>query len=364
MARKPTALLLLAAGVALPAYAGGIKEESASGNGRPTHVIAAQLSDAPEASVTVRPVVAPGGAVAGGFAKQLEGAKAASGVAAFSLASLRSFPEQTGRTSGNWGGVLTDIARHLPNDRTNQDAFAKYTQAGDLVTAGHEWTHFLNAYLSCRSGVGMSCYYLLSNRYVVLRIPEGMRGIVPNVPASMRSELYDLYCVQNSSNARVDPLYLFDEWTAYTNDVTVAVDQLDNGKPLNPFESRAIQPQTAGNVLEFMFYGFAVGMTVKAYDPGYYASPEGQKLREFIRWNAQRSLEAYGKALLREEISHGDSRHASLMRNFRNSADTAEMRTWVRKDLGEDFANRLLNSSRPAPTRNVTQAQGTYKRAT
>jgi hypothetical protein len=260
-----------------------------------------------------------------------------------SASSLRAYPEQNSKSDGNWGRVLTDIARHLPEKSRYQDAYRRYMEAGDLVTAGHEWTHFLNEYLSLQCGSGVSAYYVLDNHYLTLSDPEGLRGKVPDVPASLRGQLYQLYLVQNGGNARVDPLYLFDEWSAYLNDVTLAVDQLESGKPLNPFNHQAIQPQTAANVLEFMFYGCAVGMAVKQYDPAYYASEPGRKLRAFVAYNAQRSIQVYRKALHRDELSGGDDRNVALMRSFRSSGDTADMRAWVKSDLGGDLANTLLS---------------------
>lgn len=281
--------------------------------------------------------------------------RAATRVPASSLRHLQTFPEQTRRSNDNWGSVLTDIARHLPATGSYEDAYVRYTREGDLLTAGHEWTHFLNAYLSSLAGVGKSAFYILEGRYVTLSIPDGLRGMVPHVPPSLRGMLYDLYLVQNRGNARVDPLYLLDEWTAYANDVTIAVDQLERGKPLNPFHPDAIQPQTAGNVLEFMFYGFALGMAVKQYDPAYYRGEEGRRLRDFIAWTAHRSLDIYAKAVRRSEISRGDSRNASLLGHFRHSADTAALREWVRSDLGEDLAARLGIGAPLSVERRVTR---------
>lgn len=263
------------------------------------------------------------------------------------LLSLQEHPEQSTHTSPQWGTVLTDIARRLPMDARYQDVYRRYIASSDLVTAGHEWTHFLNEHLGLRSGAGRSAYYLLDGRYATLSDPRGLQGTVPHVPASLRGDLYNLYLVENGGNAQVDPLYLLDEWVAYANDVTVAVDQLDHGKPLNPFNLRAIQPGTAGNVLEFMFYGCAVGMAVKQYDPAYYAGPEGRKLRAFIAWNVQRSLDIHAKGVLRSELSSGDARNDALLRSFRTSADTAEMRAWVRSDLGGALAHVLAGMTPP-----------------
>jgi hypothetical protein len=333
MTRKLTALLVVATGLPVPVYA--------AGSLNPDHG-AAKASRAAAPLAVARTTRSSAARSTGSSTTRLEAITIpkVSGVRRRTtpVSGWRSFPEQSRRSSGQWGSVLTDVARHLPAGGQYDDAYQRYTREGDLVTAGHEWTHFVNAHLCSLTGVGHSAFYVLGGRYFALPIPERLRGIVPHVPASLRGDLYDLYLVQNSSNARVDPLYLFDEWTAYANDVTIAVDQLTHGKPLNPFNLRAIQTMTAGNVLEFTFYGFAVGMAVKKYDPAYYGSLEGQRLREFIAYNARRSMAIYNQALRRPELSRGDIRHTSLMSAFRDSTDAAEIRAWVKSDLDEDLA--------------------------
>ena len=258
---------------------------------------------------------------------------------------LKRFPEQNQRSSRNWSPALTDIARHLPAGAEYQEAYRRFTQEEDFVTAGHEWTHYLNDYLRGNDKTG---YYLMGNKFMTLADPKKMFGIVPDVPVSLRGKLYKLYLVQNRESAQFDPLYLFNEWTAYANDVTVAVDQLAEGKPLNPFRPDATQPYTAGNVLEFTFYGCAVGMAVKEHDPEYYAGEAGQRLREFITFNALRSLEVYNRALKRQELNQDDTRIPKLLSDFRHSADTAEMRAWVKADLDKDLADTLLGVERTA----------------
>lgn len=241
------------------------------------------------------------------------------------------FSEQRQVSNAKWGTVFTDVACHLPKMARYDSAYYRYLKRGDLITASHEWTHFLNEHLSSSNGSG---YYLLNGRYAVLTTPRKLRGNVPYVPPSLRGELFDLYLIQNRGNAQVDPLYLLDEWTAYINDVTTAVDQLKNGKPLDT-SGDATQPHTAGNVLEFTFYGFAVGMAVEKYDPQYYNGPEGKKLRDFILLNAQRSLIIHAEALGYPEISKGDRRNTELWENFRGKKDTSAMRTWVKMEFPE-----------------------------
>jgi hypothetical protein len=278
-----------------------------------------------------------------GAAKQFEDASFAKTSVGRSSASgpkdLKTYPEQNQRSNRNWSPALTDIARHLPAGAEYDGVYRRFTEDYDLVTAGHEWTHYLNA---CLCEYETTAYYVMGNKYITLPVPKKLRGCLPDIPTCLQGKLYELYFVKARESARFDPLYLLNEWTAYTNDVTVAVDQLAEGKPLNPFVPGETQPDTAGNVLEFTFYGCAVGMAVKKHDPEYYASEAGQKLREFITFNALRSLDVYGKALRREALNQGDSRNPKLLSNFRRSADTAEMREWVKADLDKDLANALL----------------------
>jgi hypothetical protein len=265
---------------------------------------------------------------------------------------LGHFPEQNRRSDHNWSPALTDIARHLPAGAEYDEAYRRFTQDFDLVTAGHEWTHFLNAYL-CQTD--KTAYYLMDNRYTTLAVPKKLRGHLAEVPDCLRGKLYELYFVTARDNAKIDPLYLFNEWVAYTNDVTVALDQLARGKILDPFMPNATQPLTAGNALEFTYYGCAVGMAVQKYDPEYYAGPAGQQLRAFIAFNALRSLDVYQKALKRIELNQDDTRNPKLLSDFRRSAETAAMRAWIKSELSVDAAGALLGI--PSPVKAVADAE-------
>lgn len=242
-----------------------------------------------------------------------------------------SFPVQNHRSNPNYGTVLTDIINHLPDTDRYNDAYQRYIKAGDLVTAGHEWTHFINEALTLKAGVNKSAYYLLNDTSQVLSDSTGLRGHVPYVPQSLRGELYDLYFVENRSNADIDPFYLFDEWSAYMNDVTVAVDQLKSKRSLNTTEP-TVQPHTAGNVLEFMFYGFATGMAVQKYDHEYYVSGDGKEMMEFIQSNAVRSMKIYREAIKFGSLNTDDERVGWTDR-FMKNGDCEEMRGWVRNEL-------------------------------
>lgn len=247
------------------------------------------------------------------------------------------FKSQNDRKNEKWSKPLTDVVNHLPNNDKYNAAYDKYIKDYDFVTSAHEWTHFINEYLSMKSGAGVSGYYLLNDKYVTLEDPEKMKGIIPYVPLNLRGDLYDVYFVQNGSNSRVNPLYLFDEWTAYTNDVIVAVDQLENKLPLNPFTPDATQPRTAGNVLEFTFYGIAVAMAVEESDPGYYKSDEGKKLVKFVKWNAERSIDIFNKAVKFKELNQNDERVKNFINEFKTSTNTQKMREWAERNLKITF---------------------------
>ena len=83
------------------------------------------------------------------------------------------------------------------------------------------------------------------------------------------------------------PLYLFDEWVGYSNGTESAVNMVKEGK------WGAGWRDTFGS-LEFTVYALAVGMAAEAKDPTYFAGYA--QFREFLKWNAERSMTLYHQA--------------------------------------------------------------------
>lgn len=148
----------------------------------------------------------------------------------------------------------------------------------DPVTTVHESTHGINAMLRNRHGGEVNAFYVFDGRYTVLPEPRFGKSAVARfvLPEFRESGLYRLYVVGQQSFEE-DPLYIFDEWVAYTNGAEMG-----------------LRTDTLANALIFNFYAAALLQAVDALDPGYAAREE---LHAFFRWNLGRTFylaERYG----------------------------------------------------------------------
>lgn len=167
------------------------------------------------------------------------------------------------------GQVLCDIDSHMP-------AHHQY-RASNKITWAHETTHGINANIrNSQPGQKVNGFYTLRNRAVVIpEPPTTIRTVAPTVPHKLRGVSYDLYLVRQAGQWNHAPLYLFDEWTAYTNGS-------ECGRELNAqgWYFELLQAH------EFNLYSLCLAKVVKENCPNY----DDKQMKAYLMWNIERTF--------------------------------------------------------------------------
>lgn len=166
------------------------------------------------------------------------------------------------------GSILADIESHLPNGHPYRSA--------DLDNWAHEATHGINSRVR-QSFPDHNAFYCFMDQALVLREPKILLASIPrSIPPDHRGEIFNLTFVQMSGHWNDCPLYVLDEWTAYTNCSAVVVQRkLDSASSIR-------------FMLEFNSYATALLQEVLAHDPNY---PDKELLMQFVGWNILRTFE-------------------------------------------------------------------------
>lgn len=213
----------------------------------------------------------------------------------------------------NLGKVLADIESHMPAGHIYRDS--------DKITWGHETTHGINSHLRMkfpRPGKRINGFYCLENRAAIIEEPRTtMQAAAALVPASLKGGVYNLYMVQQARSWGDTPLYIFDEWVAYTNGSAVRKDL--------QIQARA---ETVQYMLEFNVYSIALAQAVKKNCPDY----DDQQFKAFMIWSLERSFELY----------NNESGAAAYWEKVRSNGDAEGLRQFAREYFGSDWTKRVL----------------------
>ena len=173
------------------------------------------------------------------------------------------------RTVTNVSKVLRDIDSHL--------TLGQYYDK-NKVTWAHEGTHFINANIrnSHKDFTKVNGFYCLGDRGCVIYEPRTtIRSFAGIIPEGLRGPSYNLYLVQQTGGWNDRPLYLFDEWVAYTNGSEV-------GRELN-HQGWYFELLQAHN---FNVYCMYLAMHVKKVCPDY----DDFQMKMFMMWNIERTF--------------------------------------------------------------------------
>jgi hypothetical protein len=198
------------------------------------------------------------------------------------------FPAQKKLDDPAWGPFLTDVENHLP-----QEYGCTYRDA-DMVTWCHETTHGINAHLRMRyGGRGRNAFYVGNDYGALVDEPRLTIGQVAEaIPESLRSTRFNTYLVSQRGSWDNQPLYIWDEWVAYTNGAQTALDRVGM--------SRQGRMDWMMGMLEFDVY--ALYVVKLAQENG----SDSKQLLEFFAWNWRRSLRIWEAAKEHDELNWDD----------------------------------------------------------
>ncbi len=239
------------------------------------------------------------------------------------------WPEQQTVSSTTWGPILTDIVRHLPA------SYGTQYYDSDRITYGHETTHGIHAHLRNNftpTGKKANAFYVLKNRAAIVIEPNITKAqVAAFVPTSLRESRYATY-VTGQTAWNDTPLYLWDEWVAYTNGTEVGVDLAKAGMWNTGWRDGAM------GAMELTIYALAVGMAVEKLDATYFA--QYTQFREFLAWSSKRAMAAYREGAKQKDFAWDkqDAYYASI----RSSADAKDLRQFVRRVYGGAWGQEVL----------------------
>lgn len=210
------------------------------------------------------------------------------------------------------GKVLGDIEAHMPAGHIYRDS--------DKITWGHETTHGINSNIRNKhfqSGRRVNGFYCLEDRgAVIVEPPTTIRAVAAQVPQSLRGGVYQLYMVSQAGSWNDTPLYIFDEWVAYTNGSEVRKDL--------QIQSRA---ETVLYMMEFNVYSMTLAKVVK--EKGGY---DDTQFKAFMMWNIERSVRIY----------NNEADASAYLNKFRTNSDAESLRSFAREYFGAEWCKEIL----------------------
>ena len=232
------------------------------------------------------------------------------------------------------GSVLDDVVQHYYDENSVSACmgYRNYSDS-DSSTYAHEATHGLNACIKNKYSNQGQVYgfYLLNGNAIYVKYPSMSRTkIAGYVPQNLRkansvSDRFSMY-IASTQYGWDTPLYIFDEWTAYSNGAREAIDKVNKGKSTNGFV------KLGEGALEFMVYATATGLAIEKNDPSYL-----QNEPKFL------ALYKHLATVLNKDImssSHNvvvDSEMKQYLERFKTDSSAEAMRTWIKKYCGEQW---------------------------
>ncbi|WP_372371097.1 hypothetical protein [Candidatus Uabimicrobium sp. HlEnr_7] len=223
------------------------------------------------------------------------------------------FPPQKTVNNPKWGEKLQDIKNHEVFYENNFK---------DLVTTAHEATHDISIFFRMNEQQHyfrkINAFYVFDNKVAIIENPPiALEKVYNFIPKELKGKLFDNYFP--NAGYQDNPLYIWEEWTAYVNGAEVGTDLVENelwnqGKR-----------DTLLATLEFLVYSAALVIATQELAPLYYQTYPN--FEEFFAWNAKRTWRVYKKT---QKLSPFDNDlHRNYLKILKTSTQAKKLRLFL-----------------------------------
>lgn len=234
------------------------------------------------------------------------------------------------------GAVLADVDSRLPAKGLTSSATYR---DNDPITWTHEATHGVNSLVRntyAPNGSEYNAAYCLNGRAAVIREPRPvtLSEVARMVPAALRGQqTFNLYLVQQRRYWNDCPLYMLDEWSAYTNGADQWVQYKKAGR----------QHSSASELLftaHFAIYSLCMAAAVDASQRKGNLRYDDSQLKAFLQWQWNRMMNLFADG----QPHAGTLNPISYYRIFAVEAPGADLRRWARGYFGTAWVSNVMRA--------------------
>ena len=204
----------------------------------------------------------------------------------------------------------------------------------------HEGTHGLNSRIRNKYGRGTgqdNAFYVLNGRAaIVAEPPTTLSNAARYVPPTLRAAMFK----QHMQDARQwwdkQPLYVMDEWVAYTHSTLAAIEECKAGR--NPSsEARCVR-----YMLEAAMNSLAVCVAIDAEKRAGRLHYDNAQLRLFVAWQWSRMMYVWAEAQKYPQLcSHNPAQYYMRLISGQDKY-TNGMRAWAQGYFGKEWCRVVM----------------------
>lgn len=228
------------------------------------------------------------------------------------------------------GTVLADVDSRLP--ATGLTSSATYRSA-DRITWTHEATHGVNSLVRntrAPAPVGYNAAYVLNGRAAVIKEPQAVTlgNVAASVPRQLRGSTFQLYLVDQRRYWDRQPLYMLDEWAAYTNGADQLVRDLRRGVRHNDTSSLT-------HMCHFAVYSLCMAYAADMHNSN--RQYDDRQLKLFIAWQWNRMMN-----ILADAPAGAAADAVAYYRKFATAPAGRQLRDWAKQYFGDEWAVAVM----------------------
>lgn len=166
------------------------------------------------------------------------------------------------------GVVLGDLESHLASGHSYNDI--------NKITWAHQVSHGVNALIRNKvySKEPLNGFYLLQDRSIIFKEPAiTIKDVAKEIPEKLQGPSFKLYFIEQNDKWNDKPLYIIDEWVAFTNGSEVGKELNCDGWYFELFQAH-----------NFNIYSMYLAMVINRDTRNY----QDSELKKFMKWNIER----------------------------------------------------------------------------